>query len=375
MERQKKTKILKLNLDTTKRMIFMSDIHGDVTTFKKALNEIKFSDDDYLFVVGDMIEKADPGDNIKMLNYMIELAKRNNVYFMAGNCDEVLRFILPPIDKKQFLHYALEKKKSIINDFAEEVNFKLSSDMDVDLFVDLLINNHPEYYEFVDSLPDVIFLNDTIVLVHGGIIDINNIPEEAIKVLKFDRFAEMSPVQEKIMIVGHYPTRNYRSELFNVNPIFDRYKRIISIDGGNNVVKGGQINVVILNSLDSMEFKFEAYDHYRKYKVLEDIRYEEPSLKFNMQFGDNEVTVLKVDLDYYFVSTIDNETMWVHKSFVYNYNDKYYCFDGSNRFISLSKGDEISIIIIGKPYCLVKKGGTIGLIESKYINEELIYDK
>ena len=107
MERQKKTKILKLNLDTTKRMIFMSDIHGDVTTFKKALNEIKFSEDDYLFVVGDMIEKADPGDNIKMLNYMIELAKRNNVYFMAGNCDEVLRFILPPIDKKQFLYYEL----------------------------------------------------------------------------------------------------------------------------------------------------------------------------------------------------------------------------------------------------------------------------
>lgn len=375
MDQVKKTKVLHLNFDTSKRMIFMSDIHGDVKTFKKALSSLNFSSNDYLFVIGDMIEKADLGDNIRMLDYMIELSKLENVFFMAGNCDEVLRFILPPINKKQFLYYALEKKKSIINDFAEEIKFDLSKDMDIDLFVELLIKHHPEYYDFVDKLPDVIFINDTLVLVHGGIIDINNIPEEAIKVLKFDRFAEMSPVQDKIMIVGHYPTRNYRSEIFNVNPIFDRHKRIISIDGGNNVVKGGQINAVILNSLNSMEFKYEAFDHYPKYKVLEDINYEEPTLKFNMQFGENEVKILKTDLDYHFVSTVENETMWVHNSFVYFYNGKHYCFDGSNRFISLRKGDEISVIIIGRPYCLVKSGGTIGLIESKYINEEYLYDK
>ena len=369
MEKVKKTRVSHLNLDSSKRMIFMSDIHGDVKLFKDSLAGVNFSNDDYLFVIGDLIEKGDLGDNLKMLDYLIELNQEDNVFLMAGNCDEVFRFILPPVDEKKFLYYALDKKKSVINDFASKIGYSLSSNMNVSSFVDLFIKENQKYYDFIDGLDDVIFINDKLVLVHGGIIDINNIPNNSIDVLKFDRFLDSSNVQEKIMIVGHYPTRNYRSKEFNVDPIFDFTKNIICIDGGNNVVKGGQINVVILDSLASMNFSFKAFDHYPKYIMKKDVYYETPKLQFKMMFGNNEITIIKEDLDYYYIGTINDEKMWVHKSLVYNKNNKFYCYDCSNSFISLRKGDEISIIIAGKPYTLIKHKGNIGLIESFYIYE------
>ena len=94
-----------------------------------------------------------------------------------------------------------------------------------------------------------------------------------------------------------------------------------------------------------------------------------------MKFGKNEVEIIKSDLDYYYIKTVDGLMMWVHNSFVYQSSGKNYCYDGSNHFISLRKGDEISVIIIGRPYSLVKRKGTIGLIETKYIDEKYICSK
>ena len=109
----KKTKIVRLNLEKDRRIIFVSDIHGDLPTFKKGLEEINFNDNDYLFIIGDIHEKGDEGMNLKTLRYIIELSKKDNVFPMAGNCDEVFRFILPEDSKQKFLYYTNIKKHSI----------------------------------------------------------------------------------------------------------------------------------------------------------------------------------------------------------------------------------------------------------------------
>ncbi len=370
MNKNKKTIIKKININENKRLIFLSDIHGDVNLFKKALDEVRFNQDDYLFVIGDMIEKGDFLDNIAMMDYIIELNKLDNVFFMAGNCDEIFRFILPPLDKEKFLYFALDRKKSIINDIAYKLNYELKRDMDVDNFINLVFKNYSNYYEFIDNLPDVIFINDKIVLVHGGILDINDIPLDSIRVLKFDNFLNISQSQPLTMIVGHYPTRNYMSDVTCVNPIFDKKKNIISIDGGNNVVKGGQINVVVLNNINDMSFSYFALDHYPKYEIREDIYYEKPQNSYNIQFGKNEVDIIAKDLDFYLIKPIDSQDLlWVNEEFITKNGNKYYCFDGSNTFLSLKKGDIISIIKKAKPYSLIKHNGIIGLIETKYIYE------
>ncbi len=373
MEKTKKTIVKHLQIDESKRLIFLSDIHGDIRLFKKALEEVHFSDSDELFVIGDMIEKGDAFDNLMMLNEIIRLNSQSNVHFMAGNCDEIFRFIMPPLDKKRFLYYALVRQKSIINDLAFQLNFPLNEDMDIDAFVRQIEEAYPEYYDFIDHLPDVIFLNDKVVLVHGGLLDINHIPEEAIEVLKFDRFLELSKPQPLPMIVGHNPTRNYHTDITSVDPIFDSRKNIISIDGGNNVIKGGQLNVVIMDNLAHMNFSFIRFDHYPKYIMKEDVNYAVPAKKFNIQFGRNEVELLAKDLDFYLIRVIGStDELWVHEDFIYRQGAKAYCFDGSNTFLNLKKGDLISVIKKAMPYSLVKHEGIVGLIETKYIHEDFV---
>ncbi len=371
MEKNKRTKCVNLTLPETSRLIFMSDIHGDITLFKEALQGINFSQEDYLFVIGDMIEKGDFLDNKAMLDYIIELSKQKNVYFMAGNCDEVFRFILPPVDQKKFLYYALDLKKSIINDLAADMNYELHKDMNIEDYIDNIQKKYPQYFEFINQLPDIIMINDTLVLVHGGISDIHHIPTSALEVLKYDRFLELSHPQPKTMIVGHYPTRNYHSDIACVNPIFDKRKNIICLDGGNNVVKGGQINVVVLESLKTMQFSYLGFDHYPKYKVDEDITYEQPKTTYSMRFGKNEVEILSKDLDFYLVKPLGSaDSMWVNEEFIYKDKDKYFCYEGANTFINLRKGDQISIIKRAMPYSLIKHKGVIGLIETKHIHED-----
>ena len=135
-------------------------------------------------------------------------------------------------------------------------------------------------------------------------------------------------------------------------------------------MKGGQLNVVILDSLKNKRFSYIAIDHYPKYVVEEDVFYEEPKNLFSMRFGKNEVEILLKDLDFYLVQPKETEDkFWVHEEFIFKAGDKVYCYEGSNAFLNLKKGDTISIIKKAKPYSLIKHNGVLGLIESKYINE------
>ena len=369
---EKKTKIRHLNIENNRRLIFVSDIHGDVDTFKEGLNKIGFNYNDYLFIIGDIYEKGDFTKNLETLRYVMELSKQENVFPMAGNCDEVFRFIFTDKSREKFIFYTYIKQNSILNDIALELDYEITDDMDVEEFIGLVYDNYREVYDFMESLDDVIFINDKIVLVHGGIDDINNIPEYSLEMLKYDNFYQLSKPQEKIMIVGHYPTRNYRADVSCVNPIFDFNKNIISIDGGNHIVKGGQINFVILDSIKNMSFSYTWVDHYPKYTMKKDVTYNNPETLVSISFVDNEVKIVDEDLDFYYIKHLKTNTyMWVHSSFVYKRGNKHYTYDASNQFLSVRKGDIISVVKQGMPYSVIKRNGYIGLIDTKYILDDI----
>ena len=372
-ELKKRTKVNRLTLDLNKRLIFVSDIHGDVDTFKEGLKKINFNENDYLFIIGDITEKGDFKKNLECFRYVMELSKLDNVFPMAGNCDEVLRFILPEEQKDNFLYYTVIREHSILNDIAYEMDYKLSMDMDVRDFVDKVRAKYKDLYNFMESLDDVIIINNELVLVHGGLDDYNNIPEYSLSLLKYDNFYEKSSGVDKLTIVGHYPTRNYRHDISCCNPIFDFNKRIISIDGGNHIVKGGQINYVILESLQSMNFSYVYVDHYPKHIMKYDADYTVPQTPVNITYGNNEIEIISTDLDFYYIKHITTGMcMWVHTSYVYQdeKSGKYYCYDASNQFLSVRCGDEISVIKMAKPYSVIKKNGYIGLIETRYLEND-----
>lgn len=367
---KKKTRILNLNITDNNRLIFVSDIHGDIDTFLEGLEDINYNENDYLFLIGDIYEKGNEGKNLETIEKVIEMKKKYPKFYpMAGNCDEVFRFIIPEEAEEKMMYYLNIKKHSILNDIAERENIEVNTTMDLNRFKRIIFTKYNYIVEFMDSLIDVIFVNDKLVLVHAGIDDINNIPENAIDVLKYDKFYEASKPQPRIMIVGHYPTRNYRNDIFCNNPIFDYDKKIFSIDGGNHVCKGGQINFVICDNINDFNFSYYSINHYPKYIMQNDVFYNASKKNISLNYTDNEVDILTEDLDFYLVRHKGSDTeFWVHKSLVYMNNDfKYYAYDATNQFMSLKKGDLISIVIKANPYSIINKDGYVGMVETKYL--------
>ena len=64
-----------------------------------------------------------------------------------------------------------------------------------------------------------------------------------------DAFYEKEHQADKLVIVGHWPTVNYRTRVETSHmPLIDKEKKIISLDGGNQIKKDGQLNALIIHA-------------------------------------------------------------------------------------------------------------------------------
>ena len=74
-----------------RRIIAVSDIHGNLPFFSGLMKEISFIPDDILVLVGDMLEKGQ--HSLPLLRHLMALSKTHTIYPVCGNCDGlVLRF-------------------------------------------------------------------------------------------------------------------------------------------------------------------------------------------------------------------------------------------------------------------------------------------
>lgn len=363
------TKIKNIDIPSQKRMLFVSDIHGNLQGFKNSLQKVKYTSDDVLFIMGDIIEKGN--ENLKLLDFLMEMEKENeSVYIISGNCDAVFQKIVDGIPSDLFLYYALKRKNSIINEMASEMNVVITPKTDTNLLCQEFKVRFKKYYDFLNSLNHIIIVNNQLVLVHGGIDNLDNIPSDPMKVMKNDSFYSKSLPQQKIIIVGHFPTRNYCPAISNFNPIIDMNKKIISIDGGNNIVLGGQINVLILNDIDKLDFTFESYDDFEQVILHKTDKREKKYPNANIIYGNNEVEVIEKIGDFYLCQcSKSREYVYAHKSHIFSSQDRLYCYDGTSFFFDIEKDTPAKLVLKATPFSMVKINGVFGLIETKFVEE------
>ena len=72
----------------------MSDLHGEYELYLKMLEKINFSDDDVLYILGDVMDRGDGGFKI-----LFDAEERDNVVLLAGNHDMTAHFILSRLDR------------------------------------------------------------------------------------------------------------------------------------------------------------------------------------------------------------------------------------------------------------------------------------
>lgn len=353
-------KIKYLDLDLNRRILFASDIHGNYKLFDALLKKVNFNNLDYLFIIGDMIEKSDY--NLDTLDYFMDLDKKENVFILCGNCDNVLSYMIKDVDDLRLKHYAFDLKHTILLEFAKKMNILLDQSSNMEELCHLFYDKFRKYYDFVLNLPHCIIVNNKLCVVHGGISSLDEISNNALDLMKNDNFYEQGLTPKLIEIVGHYPVINYEHQIPSLNPIIDLNKKIISIDGGMSVLPWSQLNMLILDNLKNFNFSYEYIDQYQTVVV----KHKESNLNHN-SFNVTkkiEVSILEEDNDFFIVK-YQNYRLYVLKNNLIKKDNRYFVYNAFNYFHNLDESEHVSLVYKGSNLSIVKKNGILGLCHTK----------
>ncbi|QHQ61323.1 metallophosphoesterase [Anaerocolumna sedimenticola] len=370
--------VKRIVVEENRRMIAVSDIHGNLPGLKKLLNKVSFSKDDYLFIVGDMIEKGP--QSLNTLRFIMELCKTHNVFPVKGNCDSVAVEIYHDKVHKELLNYMLRRKKCLLNEMCETLSIKVSRKSDMKKIKEALSQNFSEELNWIASLPDII---DTqkFTFVHAGLTSKELDKQKAEKVQSTDAFLNQGVYLDKYCIVGHWPVVLYSEAIPDCNPIIDKKHKIISIDGGNVVKRNGQLNAFIIPHIHSEEFSYLSFDDIRKGIIISlkegnNNFWKSPISKENqipdlqekqnsmlIHWIDNKINVLEKEEEFsYCEHNSTKYRMWILNKYIYKEKDGYYCEDSTDYQLPVKTGEMVSVIEITKKGYLIKQNGITGWV-------------
>lgn len=228
----------------------MADIHGERTRFHKALETIKFSDDDELYIIGDVIDRGrDFG-----LRLLLEVSKMPNVHLISGNHEYMalrcLSFLM-----KEITNASIEGiDENVIRELFEWQN--VGGQVTIDEFHHMSYDERLEVLEYLGELPlyaEVTSGGKDYILVHAGLDNFDEqrplnsyTPAEVMGFYNVD--FSRTYFKDKSIVTGHLPTRCMYD-----NPCPDKIFKMnnnIAIDCGCSI--GGNLGVLRLG--DEEEF-------------------------------------------------------------------------------------------------------------------------
>ena len=223
----------------------MSDLHGCYDKYIKMLEKINFSDDDTLYILGDIVDRG--ADGIKILQ---DIMKRKNVIALRGNHDflahYILKFLTTPSDMYDSDSFS-DKYRSWIFDGGsptEDAFMELDSETQKKI---LLYMSYMPIFEEIEVNGNKFFLSHTIPGCDRM--------QDKCKLL-WQEFIIGEPEYEKeyfpdkLIVTGHTPTRfidhKYKGKIWRGN-------NHIAIDCG--AVFGNPLGCICLDTLE--EFYIE----------------------------------------------------------------------------------------------------------------------
>ena len=81
-------RIQPISLPPGRRVLVLSDIHGNLPLLRGLLDKVGLSKEDILIILGDIGERS--RTSLETLQYVMELHRRYTVYTVMGNCDELV---------------------------------------------------------------------------------------------------------------------------------------------------------------------------------------------------------------------------------------------------------------------------------------------
>ena len=185
----------------------MSDLHGNYEGFMSILEQIKFSEEDELYVDGDIVDRGKGG--IKILQYMM---MQPNIYPIIGNHEyalmQVLDFVTQEITEDSISKIDEKTLQNIIEyqNIGGQVTLdefhKLSKEEQQDIM---------EYLKEFAAYEEISVKGNKFVIIHAGLIHFR--PERKLDDYQLYELIFKAPDYEKVyfmdkyLVTGHLPTR------------------------------------------------------------------------------------------------------------------------------------------------------------------------
>lgn len=378
--------VIRPDIEPGRRVIAVSDIHGNLAYLKGLLKKVGFSRDDVLILVGDLLEKGQ--DSLATLRFVLDLQKEHTIYSLCGNCDDIDRMFLDwEVDEgasfarrantriisaagaAEALWPVLEcwGNRSVLIQMGLELGHPMPRRAaDLPALRAALLDYFPRETAFLRTMPQILEAG-RYIFVHGGIPREDRLDElDAYSCLKNDDFLGQGHSFQKWVAVGHWPVTLYDPSIQCSNPLVERDRHIISMDGGCVLKVDGQLNALIIPDITRDRFQFASYDGLPRAHALDgqDASYN----PINIRWSDSEVLPLAENGDCLFVRhPSSGRTLWVPRDFVSRWRDgKLHTEDATDYSLPVSPGDELALVRETQRGVLAKKDGVTGWYHGRF---------
>lgn len=374
--------VIRPAIEPGRRVIAISDIHGNLSCLKGLLKQVRLTPDDVLILVGDLLEKG--RDSLAVLRFVLELQKTHTVYPLCGNCDYIDRVFLEGGSPDPAFSVQMNERLGVSGHYSNadqelwpvleywgnrstliQMGLEVGHPMprratDLPALRAALLDYFPRETKFLLKLPHILE-SANFIFVHGGIPREDNLDGlEAYGCMKNDDFLGQGLSFRKWVAVGHWPVTLYDPSIQCSNPRVERDRRIISLDGGCVLKVDGQLNALIIPDITGDEFSFAAYDGLPRVTALDG---QEASYNpINIRWSDSVVEPLAENGDCLLVRhPSSGRTLWVPRDFVRRWRDgRLHTEDATDYCLPVAPGDEVALVRETQRGLLVKKDGVTG---------------
>ena len=351
-------RIQKLSVAPGRRILAVSDVHGNLPYLRARLEKAAFGTDDELIIAGDFLEKGP--ESLATLRYLMALSRQGNCHLLLGNCDHWNDVFHEHEDSdEQIVQYILTKKRGLL---WEMCNTAALDPFEVDDFAAVkrrLRQLYAAEWDFLDSLPHAIE-TEHYVFVHAGMRPDKPLrAHTAEELMHCDDFMRRGWRFDKWVVAGHWPVMLYGRDTVCANPVIDRDARIISIDGGCVLKDDGQLNALLIPFEGSEDFGFVAYDPFPLRTVKTAQAASERS--YYIRWGDSRVQVLQRGEEFSRCRHIrTGYEMDILTRYLFTGEPITDCNDCTDYVLPLEPGDAVSVVEETSRGFFVKHKGVSG---------------
>lgn len=345
-----------------RRVIAISDIHGNLPFLKALLEKTAFSPDDVLVLLGDLFEKGN--ESLGVLRYVMGLMETHTIYPLCGNCDYIDRVFLEGregIDHDLWPVFRFWGNRSLILQLGGELGIHPEGEEDLPTLREAIRHSFPKEVEFIFNMPHILEAGN-FIFAHGGVPREDRLEElEAYPCLKYDNFLNQGLSFRKWIVVGHWPVTLYDPAIQGAAPLIAEDRHIISIDGGCVLKVDGQLNALMIPDMQEEYVEYIAYDGL---PVVTAVDGQQPSAHpLNIRWSDSAIEVLREEGDCVWCRHISTgRELWILKEYLRprRADGHIHCEDSTDYRLSVSPGDQLTLVRRADRGLLMKKDGVTG---------------